>query len=288
MRWLYKLPLRFRSLFKRGRVEQELTDELRFHLEKLAEENAAKGMTPEQAHYAALRELGGVDQIREDCRDMRRVNYIENFLEDLRYGLRMLVKNPGFAAAAVVTLALGIGANTTIFSVAWRPLRYRGANRLLVVWETRPDGSRSAVSAPTYLDWRDQNTCFAQLAAARNSSVALRGNPPIPVPGAQVSRNFFDTFGLQPELGRFFSDQEFRPDAARVALLSHEVWQTHFGGEAGIVGKSIRLNGETYVVAGVVPADFEFFGRMDIWMPLVLPRAGLSRETRDLLVVGRM
>ena len=287
MRWFYKFPLRFRSLFRKGRVEQELTEELRFHMEKLTEENLAQGMTPEEARYAALRELGGVEQIKEECRDMRRVNYFENFVRDVRYGLRMLAKNPGFTAVAVLTLALGIGANTTIFSVAWRPLRYRDGNRLLMVWETRPDGSRSPVSAPTYLDWRDQNRCFEQLAAARSASVALSGDPPILVSGARITTNFFDTFRLRPELGRFFLAAEFRPGGDRVTILSHEIWQTHFGGEAGIVGKTIRLNGETYVVVGVAPADFEFWGRMDVWMPLALPGGELNRQTRDLLVVGR-
>ncbi len=208
--------------------------------------------------------------------------------QDLRYGLRMLVKNPGFTTVAVLTLALGIGANTTIFSVAWRPMRYREANRLLMVWETRPDGSRSAVSAPTFSDWRDQSTSFEQLAAARNASVAFSGNPPILVSGASVTPAFFDTFRLRPELGRFFSAAEFHPGGNRVTVLSHEVWQTHFGGEAGIVGKTIRLNGEAYVVVGVAPADFEFWGRTDVWMPLALPSGGLNRQARDLLVVGRM
>ena len=288
IRWLYKIPLRFRSLFKRRRVEQELGDELRIHIEKLTEENIAKGMGREEAHYAALRGLGGLEPIKEECRDMWGLKKLEDLLQDLRYGLRLLAKNPGFAAAAVITLALGIGANTTIFSVAWRPMRYHGADRLLMVWETGPDGSRSAVSPPTYLDWRNQSTCFEQLAAARNASVALSGNPPILVSGARITPNFFDTFRLRPELGRFFSPEEFRPDGDRATVLSHEVWQTHFGGDAGIVGKSVRLNGETYIVVGVAPADFEFWGRMDVWMPLALPSGALERQTRDLLVVGRM
>jgi putative ABC transport system permease protein len=269
-------------------MERELSEELRFHLEKLTEENVARGMTAEEARYAALRELGGLDQIKEECRDMRGLKDLDNFVQDLRYGLRLLAKNPGFAAVAVITLALGIGANTTIFSVAWRPMRYHDANRLLMVWETRPEGSRSPVSAPTYLDWRDQNTCFELLAAARSASVALSGNPPVLVSGAHITSNFFDTFRLRPEAGRFFSAEEFHPGGDRVAILSREIWQTHFGGEAGIVGKAIRLNGETYVVVGVAPADFEFWGRTDVWMPLAFPSGGLDRQTRDLLVVGRM
>jgi len=283
-----KLFRRLRALFRKDELDQQLSEEMAFHLEKQIEQNIAARMSGEEARYAALRKFGGVEQVKEECRDAWGVRFIDTLLQDVRFGLRMLAKNPGFTAVAIITLAVGIGANTTIFSVAWRPMRYRDADRLLMVWETRPDGSRSPVSTPTYLDWRDQNTAFEQLAAARSASVALSGNPPVLVSGASMSSNFFDTFRLQPELGRFFLPSEFRPGGDKVAILSHEIWQTHFGGDAGIVGKTIRVNGETYAVVGVAPADFEFFDRMDVWTPLALPSVGLDRRARDLLVVGLM
>src|SRR5208337_4953442 len=179
-----KLFRRLRALFRKEVLNQHLSDELKFHLEKQIEVNLAAGMTAQEARYAALRKFGGVEQVKEECRDAWGTRYIDSLLQDIRFGLRMLAKNPGFTAVAVITLAVGIGANTTIFSVAWRPMRYRDANRLLIVWETRPGGTRSPVSAPTYVDWRDQNTTFEQLAAARSASVALSGNPPVLVSGA--------------------------------------------------------------------------------------------------------
>lgn len=227
MRWFYKLALRFRSLFKRGRVEKELSDELRFHLERLIEENVARGMSPEETHYAALRELGGMEQIKEECRDMRRVSIIENLIQDVRYGLRMLAKNPGFTALAVLTLALGIGANSTIFStisvMLLRKPPVHDPDRLMMLSSRNPgaagaadEANRSPVSAPDFLDWRAQATAFSGIAAASSfengSHVTLSGGTePEWVPSDEVSANYFQVLGVSPLLGRGFMTGEDQP-----------------------------------------------------------------------------
>lgn len=277
-----------RNLFASGRVSIDLDQEIHAHLEMLIEENIRAGMPLEEAQRAARMELGGIEQLKEQVCDQHIGNWLHSVLADCQYGVRQLRKNPSFTAVAVFTLALGIGANTTIFSVVWRPMRYDGANRLLLVWETRPDRSRSAVSALMYLDWRDHSTSFEHLAAARSERIAVSGKPPILVSGAHITQNFFHTFRLRPELGRFFSADEFRPNGERVVVLSYEVWQTHFGGDPDIVRKTARLNGEPYRVIGVAPADFEFLGRVDIWLPLALPAGESNRQARDLTVVGRV
>jgi putative ABC transport system permease protein len=274
--------------FRRKHWDEERARELDAYLDAETDENIARGMSVEEARYAAHRKLGNTTLIREEIYHMNSLGWLDTLWQDVRYGVRQLHKNPGFTAAAVITLALGIGANTSIFSVVWRPLRYHQPQRLLIVWETRPDGGRSPVSAPTYLDWRNQNTCFEQLAASRSVSFSLSGNPPVLVSGVSISPNFFETFRLRAERGRFFSPGEFRPGGPKVAVLSHEIWQTHFGGEPAVVGTTIRLNSEPYLVVGVAPADFEFLGTVDVWVPLTLPDANNNREARNLLVVGRM
>src|SRR5947199_4540942 len=180
MRWLYRLPLRFRSVFRRSTVEQELSDELRFHLEKLIEEKVARGMTKAEARYAALRELGGVEQVKEECRDMRRVNYLEDSLQDVRYGLRQLHRSPGFTAVAVVTLALGIGANTAIFSVVdavlLRVLPYRDSDQLVRLWDSFGNrGNYAPVSYPNFMDWRAWSHNYAGMAAYTAADYVLTG-----------------------------------------------------------------------------------------------------------------
>jgi putative ABC transport system permease protein len=303
MRFIYKFPLRLRSLFKRGRVEQELSDELRFHLERIIEEYVAKGMTPAEARYAALRELGGVQQIKEECRDMRRVNYIENFLQDVRYGLRQLRRNPGFTIVAILTLALGIGANTTIFSVVSGVLLkkppVRDPHRVVLVLSINREkgwgyGPEHPVSAPDFLDWRSENHGFEEMAAIApwgDFNLTGQGDPQR-VAGTRVSANFFHLLGVNTSLGRPFAEGEDQQGRDHVAILSYGLWQTHFASDPRVVGKMIKLNAESYTVVGVMPASFKLFiFPSQLWIPLAFDSKQLSpagRQSRSFYVFARL
>src|SRR5215510_3604105 len=180
--WFYTVPLRLRSLFRRSQVEQELDEELRYHLDRQIEEHIAKGMTPEDARNAALRALGGVERRKEECRDTRRVSFIENPLQDIRYGARALRRNPGFAVVAILTLALGVGANTAIFSVTnatlLQPYPYIDADRWVYLSEkNEAKGLQgAAVSIPNFLDWRRQNQSFSDMVFWTEYNLNLSGS----------------------------------------------------------------------------------------------------------------
>src|SRR6185437_8185376 len=217
-RWTYKLQLRFRSLLHSHRVEDELSDELRFHLGKLVEEKLANGMNPEEAHYAALRELGGLEQIKEECRDMRRVNYVENFLQDTRYGLRQFRRSPGFAAAAVITLALGIGANTAIFTlldaILLRLLPVHHAEQLYEVRRSgtgEPDRLTGAFTNTLWQNLRQRQDVFSGTAAWGITDFNLsRGGAVERAQGLWVSGNYFGTLEVRPALGRLITPDDDR------------------------------------------------------------------------------
>ena len=305
MRSLDKLALRLRSLFRRGRVEQELSDELRFHLEHLTETKVAQGMTPEKARYAAFRELGGVEQIKEECRDMRRVNLIETTLQDLRFGVRVLRKSPGFTVVAVLTLALGIGANTAIFSlvdtILLRPLPYRNPGQLVIVSESLPHmggDSEIGVAAGEYLDYRDRNHSFMQTAAYEEAGFNLTGaGTPVRVNAAAVSASLFPLLGVSPRLGRTFTADEEKLGSAPAAVLSYSFWQHHFSGDERILGKTLKLDEKPYVVVGVMPPSFQFpfdgaplSERTDRWVPEIFPPDRIQDRLREFGVgfIGRL
>jgi len=266
MRWIYKLPLRLRSLFRRSRVEHELTDELRFHLEKLIEEHAAKGMTPEEARYAALRDLGGVEQIKEECRDMRRVNYVESFFQDVRYGLRMLAKNPGFTTVAILTLAIGIAGNAAMFSIVnallIRPLPYSEPDRLVRITGFYPKGALVAL--------QQESRTMDAAGFTSESEFNLTGQgEALRLVGSAVSVNMFSVLGVGTELGRTFRAGEEQPGEDRIVVLSHALWTSKFGGDPGILGCVIMIDGVGRQVVGVLPPDFGFPSpRVQFWVPL--------------------
>jgi predicted permease len=313
MRWIYKLPLRVRSLFRRRRVEQELSDEVRFHLEKLTEENVARGMTPDEARYAALRELGGVEQIKEECRDMRRVNRIENLIQDVRYGLRQLRRSPGFTAVAVVTLALGIGANVAILSLIdqtlLRSLPVQHPEQLVVVNSTETKaGSTStdysldaAFSYPMYKDLRDKNQVFSGLLACYpyvEANVSWRGEAER-ANSELVSGNFFQVLGVQAVRGRVFSPgDETAPGANPVAVLSYAYWTQHFGGNPGILNQTLDINATPMTVVGVTPPGFtgvQAGVAPDLFIPItmraqMMPNSNRLDDVSDyyLAVLGRL
>jgi putative ABC transport system permease protein len=220
---------------------------------------------------------------------------MQTLLQDLRYGLRMLAKKPGFTFVAVFTLALGIGANSAIFSVVngvlLRPMPLEAPERLIKIWEALPAGGQGTASAPNLKDWREQNTVFNGIAAFQFSSFNLGGQEsPERLSGAIVSPNFFDVVGVRPRLGRAFQTGEDEAGRSRVALLSHRLWQRAFGGDTGVVGREIPLNGENYVVIGVMQPDFRFPSRQtEIWVPLVIPPDLVdSRDNHWMFTLARL
>jgi putative ABC transport system permease protein len=286
MRGIYKLPLRLRSLFRKSRVESELSDELRFHLEKLIEEKVAKGISPEQARYSALRELGGVEQIKEECRDMRRVDYIENFVRDVRCGLRQMRRNPGFTAVAVLTLALGIGATTVIFSVldgvVLKPLPYPHPEQLVSV-EVTPlalDPSLRGMAPEDYFVFRDQSRTFQDIGIYAETDTDRDVNvtgfaEPERVHALDVTHGVLSVLAVPPMFGRIFSPSDDSPGAPPTAILTYGYWQRKFSADPSVIGRTIIVDGVARQIIGVLPRNFRFFEVQDL--ALILP-LGLDRH----------
>ena len=299
--WLYTIPLRLRSLLRRDAAERELSEELRYHLEQKTREFVAAGLTLEEARRKAMREFGGVELSKENCRDARRVNFLEDFVQDVSFGLRMFRQSPAFALVAIFTLALGIGANTAIFSVVngvlLRPLPYNSAERLTVVWEKNSDGSPENVGYATYLDWTAQNKSFAQLAIYSSWQPVLQIGEPEQLSGLRVTSNYFRTLGVHPEIGRDFLPAEDVPNANKVVMLSHSLWQRKFNSDPNIAGKAINMNATQYIVAGVLPASYQSLmnqdprgGEVEIWRVLGydVSQTWACRTCHHLVVIGRL
>ncbi|MPZ19162.1 MAG: FtsX-like permease family protein [Luteitalea sp.] len=280
---LTRLGLRLRSLFLKARVEQELDEELRYHLEREVEERLAAGLTPEKARLSARRSLGPIAKSMEECRDMRRVSFIEHRVHDLRFAVRQLSKHRGFAYTAILVLALGIAANVAIFgfvdAALIKPLPYQEPSRLVTAFSTRPETAqgqaRGSVSYLNFLDWRERNHAFSAIAAYDVRAGFTLATPAGPqrVPGLRVTAGFFRTLGVTPVLGREFHRDEEGPAAPATVVLSYSTWQTRFGGRRDVLGQTVTLqsdwlsDGEQHVVIGVLPRDFHFpmASHADFW-----------------------
>jgi len=283
---LRKLRCLFRALFRRKELDARMDEEIRLHLELQMQENLEAGMSPEEARYAACRQFGGVQSIRDFCRDQRGIGWILDLAQDFNYGARMLRQNPVWTTVAVLTLALGIGANTAIFSVVdavlLRPLPYPDSEQLVAICERGPDWSGGSVSYPNYVDWKNQQSVFEHFGVYSGSSFTLTdAGEPSRLTGALMSAEVFAALRTEARVGRPLREEDDLPGAPPTVVISHALWLSRFGGEASIVGRPIRLNGRTYSVSGVMPAGFEFPSKVDLWAPVGPLLADAGSQKRD-------
>jgi predicted permease len=296
MNWL-------KFVFSRRRLRSELAEEIREHLEEKIDELVESGMSREQATHAARREFGNVTLIEESGREVWRWAPVEDFLVDVRFGLRVLRKNPGFTAVAVVTLALGIAVNTTVFSAVngWmlRPPRIKDPARVVVILTTDPakEGwawDRQPVSPFDFVSWREQGQSFEAMAASERDDFALTGKgEPERLSGMHVSTNYFEVLGVSAAVGRTFLPGEDQPGRNRVVILSHGLWERRFASNPAVMGQVVSLNGEDFTVVGVMSGSYRIgvYGGPQLWTPIVFPPESLlpaARGARSLEVMARL
>lgn len=283
---------------RRDRWDGERARELQNYLEIETAENIARGMTPEEARYAARRKLGNPTLIREEIYRMNSVTFLESLIQDVRCGVRMLRKNAGFSLIAILTLALGIGANTAIFSVVYgvllEPLPYHDPARLILLNETTPRVGMVSVSDPNFLDWRSQSHTFSQMAAVHEVDFNLSGiSQPESIGGEAVSPNFLSLLGVRPFLGRDFDASEEKSGTAPVVMLGYSLWQSHFGSDASVVGRTVLFDGRSFTIIGVLPPNFRWIERLQFLEPIgtwlaTNPEAAERADRGDMVVVGRL
>jgi putative ABC transport system permease protein len=296
--WVRVLISRLRGRLSMGRVDKEFQRELDEHLEMLTAEGIGRGLAPETARREARMRLGGMTQLRETNRDLQGLPFLDTLFQDLRYGLRTLRKSLGFTSVAVLTLALGIGANTAIFSVIHAvllsPLPYDHPERIVLIWESNPAAgfNQFAVSPPNYADWQKESSSFEYMAsAARGNFNYTGGAEPEQLSGARVAAPFFSVLGVQPALGRTFVAEDDVIGKAHVVVLGRGLWMRRFGGDRNIVGKALTLDGQTYTVIGVMPEGFQVPSRVELWLPSEFTPRDLgpgARGAHYLRVIGRL
>jgi predicted permease len=263
---------------RRKRILDELDADIRDHIARETQDNIDRSMSPEEAHYAATRKFGNVTRVKEETRGVWSFIWIEQLLEDVRFGLRMLRKNPGFTTVAVLTLALGIGANTYIFSIVdalvLRPMEFPDPSRIVALWERLPSAGveRNELSPANFLDWKAQNHVFDHIAAQSWWDANLGGvERPEHLHGFLVTPDYFGALEAQPMLGRTFLEEEGTPGKDLAAMLSYGLWRDHFAGDPSIVGKPILLNGMKYTVVGVMEPNFNYPSGAQLWAALAFP-----------------
>src|SRR5262245_44038742 len=287
------------SLAKKENLDSDLSREFAFHFDQLVQENIESGMSPEEAKRAAHRALGNAELLKEQCRDQRRIGWLQDFWQDARYGLRMLRQNPGFTVIAAVSLALGIGANTAILTAMNAVLRgslpYENQDRLLMIrtFPLNNPSQLSNASLPDYFAWKNQSRSFESIGASlsdqRDLDRSEDGTPPEHLVGKGFSPELFPILGIQPLSGRLFSESDYRPgQLASVVLISEGLWRRRFGGDSEILNKKVRLNNLPMTVIGVMPAYFPYTQELvDFWLPMSLTRPTES-SARYFIVTGRL
>jgi len=307
--WLYTIPLRLRSLFRHRHVEQELNEELQFHLAQKIEEGVAKGLSPKEARYAAMRAMDGLEQRKEEMRDMRGMNWMTDFLDDARFAIRSLHRTPGLTAFVVITLALGIGMTSGTFSMVdaliFRPYPVPHPSGVVTLVSTTHDNSFDDFSYREYLDIRGKTKSYdGVIANAAMEAVGFSAEPaatPRIKGGMLVSGNYFHVLGVEPRLGRGFREDEDQvPGRDAVVVLGPDFWKQEFASAPDVLGRTIRLNGTEFTVIGVAPETFPgmmIFGHPDFYMPLAMARVFSTnrqknffeeRDDRELNVKARL
>ena len=284
---------RLLALARSRRLDRELDDEVQAHLELAERDALAAGLSPEDARRAARRNFGGLDQMKEAHRDTRSVRWLDTLLKDVRYGLLLLVRDPGFAAIAVSVMAIGIGANTAMFSlvdaVLLKPLPFSDPERIVRVMEAPTPTTRNGIATLNFLDWKRLSTSFEALSALRGLNVALTGQgEPARLGGALVSADYFEVFGVKALAGRTFRPQDDQPGAAPVVVLSHQTWQARFGGDPSILNRDVMLDGEPHQVIGILPAGIFNREETGFWKPLVFTPEQRTRSYHWLGAIGRL
>jgi putative ABC transport system permease protein len=278
---------------RKRHLDRELENEILAHLDFAERDAIAAGLTPEEARRTARRRFGGIEQIKEDVRDHRSVRWMENLVRDFRYGLASLPRDPGFAAVAIGLLALGIGANTAMFSIVdavlLKPLPFPEPERMVRLWEAPTLAKRNNTTTLTFLDWKRQDTVFEALSVEQRIRAALAsGGDPDLVSGKLVSADYFKVFDVKPRIGRTFAPEEDQPGAAPVVVLSDSFWQTRFGGDPDALKRDLTLDGKRHRIIGVLPADSFDRDEAGFWKPLIFAPDQLNRRQHWLRVVGRL